>query len=77
MFLLWLSYAIIQYVAGLTETGETRYALFVDDTMFPKFGGTMELVSKYINHVTMGYESGYWILTLSYADGVTTIPIRY
>lgn len=37
----------------------------------------MELVSKYFNHMTMGYEYGYRVLTLAWTDGATTIPVRY
>ncbi len=37
----------------------------------------MELVSKYFDHVTMGYEYGYRVLTLAWTDGVMTIPVRY
>ena len=77
MFLLRLSAVIIRYVAGLTEDKDNRYALLVDDTPLPKCGKAMELVSKYFNHVTMGYEFGYRVLTLAWTDGVTTIPVRY
>ena len=77
MFLLRLSAAIIRYVAGLTDDKDNRYALLVDDTPLPKCGKAMELVSKYFNHVTMGYEFGYRVLTLAWTDGVTTIPVRY
>lgn len=77
MFLLRLSAGIIQYVAGLTDDKNNRYALLVDDTPLPKCGKAMELVSKYFNHVTMGYEFGYRVLTLAWTDGVTTVPVRY
>lgn len=77
MFLLRLSAVIIRYVAGLTDDKDNRYALLVDDTPLPKCGKAMELVSKYFNHVTMGYEFGYRVLTLAWTDGVTTIPVRY
>lgn len=77
MFLLRLSASIIQYVAGLTDDKNNRYALLVDDTPLPKCGKAMELVSKYFNHVTMGYEFGYRVLTLAWTDGVTTVPVRY
>lgn len=77
LFLLRLSSVVIRYVAGLTEDSDNRYALLVDDTPLPKCGRTMELVSKYFNHVTMGYEYGYRVLTLAWTDGVTTIPVRY
>lgn len=77
MFLLRLSALIIRYVAGLTYNKDNRYALLVDDTPLPKCGRAMELVSKYFNHVTMGYEFGYRVLTLAWTDGVTTIPVRY
>ena len=77
MFLLRLSAGIIRYVAGLTDDKNNRYALLVDDTPLPKCGKAMELVSKYFNHVTMGYEFGYRVLTLAWTDGVTTVPVRY
>ena len=77
MFLLKLSTIIVRYVVGLTDDKDNRYALLVDDTPLPKCGKAMELVSKYFNHVTMGYEFGYRVLTLAWTDGVTTIPIRY
>ena len=77
MFLLRLSTVIIRYVVGLTDDKDNRYALLVDDTPLPKCGKAMELVSKYFNHVTMGYEFGYRVLTLAWTDGVTTIPVRY
>ena len=77
MFLLRLSTIIVRYVAGLTDDKDNRYALLVDDTPLPKCGKAMELVSKYFNHVTMGYEFGYRVLTLAWTDGVTTIPVRY
>ena len=76
-FLLKLSAVIIRYVAGLTEDKDNRYALLVDDTPLSKCGKAMELVSKYFNHVTMGYEFGYRVLTLAWTDGVTTVPVRY
>ena len=76
-FLLRLSAVIIRHVAGLTEDKDNRYALLVDDTPLPKCGKAMELVSKYFNHVTMGYEFGYRVLTLAWTDGVTTVPVRY
>ena len=77
MFLLRLSASIIRYVAGLTDDKNNRYALLVDDTPLPKCGKAMELVSKYFNHVTMGYEFGCRVLTLAWTDGVTTVPVRY
>jgi hypothetical protein len=77
MFLLRLSASIIRYVAGLTDDKNNRYALLVDDTPLPKCGKAMELVSKYFNHATMGYEFGYRVLTLAWTDGVTTVPVRY
>ena len=77
MFLLRLSSVIIRYTVGLTEDSDNRYALLVDDTPLPKCGKAMELISKYFNHVTMGYEYGYRVLTLAWTDGVTTIPVRY
>ena len=77
MFLLRLSTIIVRYVARLTDDKDNRYALLVDDTPLPKCGKAMELVSKYFNHVTMGYEFGYRVLTLAWTDGVTTIPVRY
>ena len=77
VFMLRLSAIIIRHVAGLTEDKDNRYALLVDDTPLPKCGKAMELVSKYFNHVTMGYEFGYRVLTLAWTDGVTTIPVRY
>ena len=77
MFLLRLSTSIIRYVAGLTDDKNNRYALLVDDTPLPKCGKAMELVSKYFNHVTIGYEFGYRVLTLAWTDGVTTVPVRY
>ena len=77
MFLLKLSTILIRYIAGLTDAKDNRYALLVDDTPLPKCGKAMELVSKYFNHVTMGYEFGYRVLTLAWTDGVTTIPVRY
>ena len=76
-FLLRLSMMIIRYLTGLTTDTNNRYALLVDDTPLQKCGKAMELVSKYFNHVTMGYEFGYRILTLAWTDGVTTIPVRY
>lgn len=76
-FLLRLSTVVIRYIAGLTEDKNNRYALLVDDTPLQRCGKEMELVSKYFNHVTMGYEFGYRILTLAWTDGVTTIPVRY
>ena len=77
IFLLRLSAVIVRYVVGLTDDKDNRYALLVDDTPLPKCGKAMELVSKYFNHVTMGYEFGYRVLTLAWTDGVTTIPVRY
>jgi len=77
MFLLRLSSVVIRYLSGLTEDKNNRYSLIVDDTPLPKCGKAMELVSKYFNHVTMGYEYGYRVLTLAWTDGVTTIPVRY
>ena len=76
-FLLRLSTMIIRYIVGLTTDTNKRYALLVDDTPLQKRGKEMELISKYFNHVTMGYEFGYRILTLAWTDGVTTIPVRY
>ena len=76
-FLLRLSSAVIRYIAGLTDDSNNRYALLVDDTPLPKCGRAMELVSKYFNHVTMGYEYGYRVLTLAWTDGITTVPVRY
>lgn len=77
MFLLRLSVIVIRHVVGLTDGKDNRYALIVDDTPLPKCGKAMELVSKYFNHVTMGYEYGYRVLTLAWTDGRTTIPVRY
>ena len=77
LFMLRLSTIIIRHVVGLTEDKNNRYALLVDDTPLPKCGKAMELVSKYFNHVTMGYDFGYRVLTLAWTDGVTTIPVRY
>ena len=77
MFLLRLSAIIIRHVAGLTDDKYNRYALLVDDTPLSKCGKAIELVSKYFNNVTMGYEFGYRVLTLALTDGVTTIPVRY
>ena len=76
-FLLRLSAILIQHIAGLTDDKNNRYALLVDDSPLPKCGKAMELVSKYFNHVTMGYEYGYRVLTLAWTDGVTTVPVRY
>lgn len=76
-FLLRLSALIIRHVTGLTGNNDKRYALLVDDTPLSKCGRAMELVSKYFNHVTMGYEYGYRVLTIAWTDGVTTIPVRY
>ncbi len=76
-YLLRLSTAIIHHVVSLSEDKNNRYAFLVDDTPLPKCGKAMELVSKYFNHVTMGYEYGYRVLTLAWTDGVTTIPVRY
>ena len=76
-FLLRLSAVVIKHVAALTEDKDNRYALLVDDTPLPKCGKAMELVSKYFNHVTMSYEYGFRVLTLSWTDGVTTVPILY
>lgn len=76
-FMLRLSVIVIRHVVSLTDDKDNRYALVVDDTPLPKCGKAMELVSKYFNHVTMGYEFGYRILTLAWTDGVTTIPVRY
>ena len=77
LFMLRLSTIIIRHVVGLTEDKNYRYALLVDDTPLPKCGKAMELVSRYFNHVTMGYDFGYRVLTLAWTDGVTTIPVRY
>lgn len=77
LFMLRLSTIIIRHVVGLTEDKNNRYALLVDDTPLPKCGKAMELVSRYFNHVTMGYDFGYRVLTLAWTDGVTTIPVRY
>lgn len=77
LFMLRLSTIIIRHVVGLTEDKNNRYALLVDDTPLPKCGKAMELVSRYFNHVTMGYDFGYRVLTLAWADGVTPIPVRY
>ena len=76
-FLLRLSYTVIRFLVGLTEDKDNRYALIVDDSPLAKRGKAMELVSKYFNHVTMGYEYGYRILTLAWTDGCTTVPILY
>lgn len=76
-YLLRLSAAVIHHVAGLGEDKDNRYAFLADDTSLPKCGKAMELVSKYFNHVTMGYEYGYRVLTLAWTDGVATIPVRY
>ena len=72
-----LSTIVIRHVVGFTENKNNRYALLIDDTPLPKCGKAMELVSRYFNHVTMGYEFGYRVLTLAWTDGVTTIPVRY
>ena len=77
LFMLRLSTIIIRHVVGLTEDKNNRYALLVDDTPLPKCSKAMELVSRYFNHVTMGYDFGYRVLTLAWTDGVTTIPVRY
>lgn len=77
LFMLRLSTIIIRHVVGLTEDKNNRYALLVDDTPLPKCGKAMELVSRYFNHVTMGYDFGYRVLTLAWTDGVTIIPVRY
>lgn len=77
LFMLRLSTIIIRHVVGLTKDKNNRYALLVDDTPLPKCGKAMELVSRYFNHVTMGYDFGYRVLTLAWTDGVTTIPVRY
>lgn len=77
LFMLRLSTIIIRHVVGLTEDKNNRYALLVDDTPLPKCGKAMELVSRYFNHVTMGYDFGYRVLTLAWTDGVTTISVRY
>ena len=77
LFMLRLSTIIIRHIVGLTEDKNNRYALLVDDTPLPKCGKAMELVSRYFNHVTMGYDFGYRVLTLAWTDGVTTIPVRY
>jgi len=77
LYLLRLSAVVIRHVAGLTDDKNNRYALLVDDTPLNKCGKAMELVSKYFNHVTMGYEFGYRVLTLAWTDGITTIPVRY
>ena len=77
LFMLRLSTIIIRHVVGLTEDKNNRYALLVDDTPLPKCGKAMELVSRYFNHVTMGYDFGYHVLTLAWTDGVTIIPVRY
>ena len=58
LFMLRLSTIIIRHVVGLTEDKNNRYALLVDDTPLPKCGKAMELVSRYFNHVTMGYDFG-------------------
>lgn len=76
-FLLRLSLSVIRLIAGLTDDSDDRYALIADDTPLPKCGRAMELVSKYFNHVTMGYEYGYRVLTLAWTDGITTVPVRY
>lgn len=77
LFMLRLSTIIIRHIVGLTEDKNNRYALLVDDTPLPKCGKAMELVSRYFNHVTMGYDFGYRVLTLAWTDGVTIIPVRY
>jgi len=77
VFLLRLSAVVIRRIVGLTEDKDDRYALLVDDTPLPKCGKAMELVSKYFNHVTMGYAYGYRVLTFAWTDGVTRIPVRY
>ena len=76
-FLLKLSTLLIRHVVSLTDDKNNRYALVVDDTPLPKCGKAMELVSKYFNHVNMGYEYGYRVLTLAWTDGITTIPVQY
>lgn len=76
-FLLRLSLSVIRLIAGLTDDSDDRYALIADDTPLPKCGRAMELVSKYFNHVTMGYEYGCRVLTLAWTDGITTVPVRY
>lgn len=76
-FLLRLSHTVIRHLVGLTEDKDNRYALIVDDSPLAKRGKAMELVSKYFNHVTMGYEYGYRVLTLAWTDGCTTVPILY
>ena len=77
LFMLRLSTIIIRHVVGLTKDKNNRYSLLVDDTPLPKCGKAMELVSRYFNHVTMGYDFGYRVLTLAWTDGVTIIPVRY
>lgn len=66
-----------RYIVGLTEEKNNRYTLIVDNTPLPKCKKALELFSKYLNHVTMGYEYGYRVLTLAWTDGVPTIPVRY
>ena len=76
-FLLRLSCKVVQAVALLTTDKDGRHTFVVDDTPLAKRGKQMELVSKYHNHVNSKTECGYKILTLSWTDGVTTVPIMY
>ena len=59
-------------------TSDDREEYFViDDTPFRKSGKKTELVSKFFNHVSMKYQTGYRILTLLWTDGYSNVPIDF
>lgn len=59
-------------------TGEDRKNVFIiDDSLFHRTGYKhTELVSRVFDHTDMSYRKGYRMLTLSWSDGNTLIPVN-
>ncbi len=58
-------------------TSKDRKDVFIfDDTLFSRTGGKKtELCSRVFDHVSMKYKRGYRLLTLSWTDGNSLMPI--
>ena len=71
-----LSLAVVDFIRPLTS--EDRADVFIfDDTLYSRSGyKKTELCSKVFDHVSMKFKTGYRLLTLSWSDGTSLVPIN-
>ena len=67
---------VAEFMQPATSPDREEYFI-IDDTPFQKSGKKTELVSRFFNHVSMKFETGYRILTLLWTDGYSNIPVDF